>query len=179
MSNPENNLWRGISQKTRAALGTRNYQKERLSERVAGNGVEARELVEAGRNGFKDLWIPGVEIFPRTIYPQRQRGLFGELARSDDQVLAEIGLWPRQWSAARMFAQTAKGFHIHPPKVPEKISPNDWFERLFIEEPENYSLRPYAEEQWDVMFFVQGRAEMILREARAGLPRRAMRIFID
>ena len=78
-----------------------------------------------------------------------------------------------------MFAQTAKGFHIHPPKIPESISPNDWFQRLFVDEPENFSLRPYAEEQWDVMFFVQGRAEMILRDARAGLPRRAMRIFIE
>ena len=29
------------------------------------------------------------------------------------------------------------------------------------------------------MFFVQGRAEMILREARAGLPPRTMRLFID
>jgi dTDP-4-dehydrorhamnose 3,5-epimerase-like enzyme len=29
------------------------------------------------------------------------------------------------------------------------------------------------------MFFVQGRAEMILREARASLPPRAMRFFID
>jgi dTDP-4-dehydrorhamnose 3,5-epimerase-like enzyme len=29
------------------------------------------------------------------------------------------------------------------------------------------------------MFFVQGRAEIILRDARAGLPRRTMRMFID
>src|ERR1041385_3350916 len=179
MSNPENNLWRGISQKTRAALGTRNYQKERLSERVAGNGVEARELVEAGRNGFKDLWIPGVEIFPRTIYPQRQRGLFGELARSDDQVLAEIGLWPKQWSAARMFAQTAKGFHVHPPSIPKEVQAKDWIRRLFIDEPTNYSLRPYDEEQWDLMFVVQGVAEMILRDLREGLPPRTMRFVID
>ena len=78
-----------------------------------------------------------------------------------------------------MFAQTAKGFHIHPPSVPKNTLPNEWFRRLFIDEPENYSLRPYEDEQWDVMFFVQGRAEMILREARAGLPPRAMRLFID
>ena len=93
--------------------------------------------------------------------------------------LARIGLWPRQWSAARMFAQTAKGFHIHPPSVPEGTSPNEWFQRLFVTEPENFSLRRYEEEQWDVMFFVQGRAEMILRESRAGLPRKTMRLFID
>jgi dTDP-4-dehydrorhamnose 3,5-epimerase-like enzyme len=29
------------------------------------------------------------------------------------------------------------------------------------------------------MFFVQGRAEMILHEARAGLPPRTMRLFLD
>ena len=69
-----------------------------------------------------------------------------------------------------MFVQTAKGFHIHPPSVPEGTSPNEWFQRLFVIEPENFSLRRYEEEQWDVMFFLQGRAEMILREARAGLP---------
>ena len=57
--------------------------------------------------------------------------------------------------------------------------PAGWMRRLFVEEPENYSLRRYADEQWDVMFFVQGRAEMILREARAGLPPRTMRLFID
>ena len=78
-----------------------------------------------------------------------------------------------------MFAQTAKGFHIHPPRVPEGVSPNDWWKRLFLEEADNFALRPYEEEQWDVMFFVQGHAEMILREARAGLPARTMRIFID
>jgi dTDP-4-dehydrorhamnose 3,5-epimerase-like enzyme len=78
-----------------------------------------------------------------------------------------------------MFPQTAKGFHVHPPKIPEGESASEWFQRLFVDESENWSLRPYEEEQWDVMFFVQGRAEMILREARAGLPRRTMRLFID
>jgi dTDP-4-dehydrorhamnose 3,5-epimerase-like enzyme len=51
--------------------------------------------------------------------------------------------------------------------------------RLFAEEPENYSLRRYAHEQWDVMFFVQGVAEMILRDVRAGLPTRTMRFFVE
>jgi dTDP-4-dehydrorhamnose 3,5-epimerase-like enzyme len=50
---------------------------------------------------------------------------------------------------------------------------------LFINEAENYSLRRYDEEQWDVMFFLQGRAEMILCDIRAGFPRRVMRFFID
>ena len=124
-------------------------------------------------------WIPGVEIFARNIYPQRHRGLFGELARREEGVLAEIGLWPNQWSAARMFAHTAKGFHIHPPSIPEGTSATEWIQRLFIKEPENYSLRRYDEEQWDVMFFVQGMAEMILRDVRAGLPTRTMRFLID
>jgi dTDP-4-dehydrorhamnose 3,5-epimerase-like enzyme len=51
--------------------------------------------------------------------------------------------------------------------------------RLFVKEPENFALRRYSEEQWDVMFFVQGIAEMILHDVRAGLPRRTMRFFID
>ena len=46
-------------------------------------------------------------------------------------------------------------------------------------EPDNYSLRRYDEEQWDVMFFAQGRIEMILYDIRAGLPRRVMRFFVD
>ena len=78
-----------------------------------------------------------------------------------------------------MFAQTAKGFHVHPPSVPENESPVNWLRRLFIEEPQNYALRRYDHEQWDVMFFVQGVAEMILRDAREGLPARTMRFFVD
>ena len=70
-----------------------------------------------------------------------------------------------------MFALTAKGFYVHSPSGREGTLPNEWFERLFLRETENCSLRRYEEEQWDVMFFVQGRAEMILHEARAGLPR--------
>ena len=52
-------------------------------------------------------------------------------------------------------------------------------QRLFIKEPKNYSLRRYDKEQWDVMFFVQGMAEMILHDLRAGLPARTMRFTID
>jgi hypothetical protein len=88
-------------------------------------------------------------------------------------------LWPKQWSAARMFASTAKGFHVHPPIVPESSAAADWLRRLFVDEPENYSLRRYDDEQWDVMFFLQGRVEMILCDIRAGLPRRVMRFFVE
>ncbi len=126
----------------------------------------------------KDPWIPGVEIFPRRVYPQRHRGFFGEFVRRDEGVLERIGLWPKQWSAARMFAHTAKGFHVHPPCVPAGSTAADWLRRLFVDEPE-YSLRRYDDEQWDVMFFLQGRVEMILCDIRAGLPRRVMRFFID
>ena len=94
----------------------------RLAERIAEVGVEAGQLTSANRADpeIAQAWIPGVEIFARTIHPQRHRGLFGEFARRDEGTLARIGLWPQQWSAARMFAQTAKGFHIHPPSVPEE-----------------------------------------------------------
>ena len=78
-----------------------------------------------------------------------------------------------------MFAQTAKGFHVHPPSIPESATAGDWLRRLFIDEPDNYSLRRYDEEQWDIMFFLQGRAEMILCDVRAGFPRRIMRFFVD
>jgi len=174
-------LWRGVSPETQAALGTRDYSAPSFARQLAEYGVEAGRLAGADRadQEIAAAWIPGVEVFSRAVYPQRHRGFFGEFARQDEGVLGRIGLWPRQWSTARMFAGTAKGFHIHPPSVPTKVLPNDWFERLFLREPENFSLRPYTEEQWDVMFFVQGRAEMILREARAGLPGRTMRLFID
>jgi hypothetical protein len=77
-----------------------------------------------------------------------------------------------------MFAGTAKGFHIHPPHIPPNTDPSAWFRRLFVEESENFSLRPYALEQWDAMFFVQGIAEMLLVDERPGLPRKVMRFLI-
>ncbi|HEY2712572.1 MAG TPA: hypothetical protein VGI60_08665 [Chthoniobacterales bacterium] len=173
--------WHALDPETRASLAERDYRHRSLGERIAGVGIEAGQLANADRSDpeWARVWIPGVEIFSRTIHPQRHRGIFGEFARRDEGPLAKIGLWPQQWAGARMFTQTAKGFHIHPPSVPANISPNDWFRRIFVEEPQNYSLRRYEEEQWDVMFFIQGRAEMILREARAGLPRLTMRLFFD
>src|SRR6478735_9239370 len=173
--------WHALDPETRASLAERDYSHRSLGERIAEVGIEAGQLANADRSDpeLARVWIPGVEIFARTIFPQRHRGSFGEFARRDEGTLARIGFWPQQWSAARMFAQTAKGFHIHPPSMPKNALPNEWFQRLFVDEPENFSLRRYEEEQWDVMFFVQGRAEMILREARAGMPRRTMRFFID
>ncbi|MGH8095554.1 MAG: hypothetical protein ACREIF_19150 [Chthoniobacterales bacterium] len=177
----EHDNWEGLGPVASRALEVRDYGVRSLAEQIAEIGVDAGNLASVNRSApeIATVWIPGVEVFVRTIYPQRHRGLFGEFARRDEGPLARIGLWPQQWSAARMFAQTAKGFHIHPPKVPTGFSPDEWFQRLFVNEPENFSLRPYEDEQWDVMFFVQGRAEMILREARTGLPLRTMRLFID
>ena len=181
MTTPDKKLWQGLTEKARTALALRDYSAQTFSQQLAGAGVEAGKLAAADRTNpeVRDAWIPGVEIFPRTIYPQRHRGSFGEFVRRDEGVLARIGFWPAQWANARMFAQTAKGFHIHPPSIPDGNEPGAWLSRCFIEEPENYSLRRYEHEQWDVMFFVQGVAEMILRDVRAGLPERTMRFFVD
>lgn len=181
MDSQKRDLWRALTPSARSALRLRDYGALTFAQRVAESGVAAGLLTSADRalKEVANAWIPGVEIFSRTIHPQRHRGFFGEFVRRDEGPLAKIGLWPQQWSAARMFAQTAKGFHVHPPTVPEGTSPNEWFQRTFLDEPENFGLRHYEEEQWDVMFFVQGRAEMILREARSALPPRTMRLFIE
>ena len=181
MSDQRNSLWRGLAKEAESALVTRDYSANTFAAQVGESGIEAGRLAAADRaqSEVGVVWIPGVEIFSRTIYPQRHRGAFGEFARRDEGVLSEIGLWPKQWAAARMFAQTAKGFHVHPPSVPKDAEPSEWLRRLFVDEPKNYSLRRYEEEQWDIMFFVQGVAEMILRDVRAGLPKRAMRFLID
>jgi dTDP-4-dehydrorhamnose 3,5-epimerase-like enzyme len=157
MATNKKQLWQGLTATAQKALVTRDYT--------------------AAKGG--DEPIPGVEIFPRKIYHQRHRGVFGEFARRDEGTLKRIGFWPTQWATARMFAQTAKGFHVHPPSIPAGTKPEKWMRRLFVEEPKNYALRRYAHEQWDVMFFVQGVAEMILHDVRAGLPTRTMRFFVD
>ena len=157
MATKNEQLWEGLSTDAQKALVQRDYAPARAAEEK----------------------IPGVEIFERKIHHQRHRGVFGEFARRDEGVLQRIGFWPAQWATARMFAQTAKGFHVHPPSIPEGTKPDDWMRRLFVTEAENYKLRPYGEEQWDVMFFVQGVVEMILRDVRAGLPARTMRFFVE
>jgi dTDP-4-dehydrorhamnose 3,5-epimerase-like enzyme len=181
MSTPDKKLWQGLAAEARTALVTRDYSALTFSQQLAGAGIEAGKVAAADRTSteIREAWIPGVEVFPRTIYPQRHRGSFGEFVRRDEGPLARIGFWPAQWANARMFAQTAKGFHIHPPSIPDGTAPADWLRRCFVDEPENYSLRRYEHEQWDVMFFVQGVAEMILRDVRAGMPARTMRLFVD
>jgi dTDP-4-dehydrorhamnose 3,5-epimerase-like enzyme len=181
MSKHEENLWQGIDRGARGSLNTRDYRTASFAQELSKGGVDAGELVAANRSRreIKDAWIPGVEIFARKVYPQRHRGLFGEFVRRDEGILARIGLWPKQWSAARMFSGTTKGFHVHPPSIPENSDPVDWLRRLYIDEPDNYSARGYDNEQWDAMFFIQGRLEIILFDIRAGLPRRVMRFFVD
>src|SRR5437763_13537945 len=181
MSKHEKNLWQGVDPGAQEALKARDYRSASFAQELSQRGLDARELVSADRNQreVKKAWIPGVEIFSRKIHPQRHRGFFGEFVRRDEGILSQIGFWPKQWSASRMFAQTAKGLHVHPPSIPEGTTAADWLRRLFIDEPDNYSLRPYDEEQWDVMFFLQGRAETILCDLRIGLSRRIMRFFVD
>ena len=86
--------WHGLSPETQAALAVRDYGVRSLAERIAEVGVEAGQLTSANRTDpeVARAWIPGVEIFARTIHPQRHRGLFGEFARRDEGTLARIGL---------------------------------------------------------------------------------------
>lgn len=181
MTKCDPDLWAGLSAEGRAALAGRDYADSSPARQLQEIGIEAGKLISLGREHqeLRDLWIPGVEIFPRTVYVQRHRGFFSELARQDEGVIGRIGLRPRQWSAARMFALTAKGFHVHPPHVPEGSDPAAWFRRLFVDEREKYGSRPYDREQWDVMFILQGMCEMILRDLRAGMPTRTMRLIIE
>jgi dTDP-4-dehydrorhamnose 3,5-epimerase-like enzyme len=174
-----NERWNGLRPEAVGALSERDYSAGTLAERLAGDGVEAGEISGEREATLAAAWIPGIEIFPRKVFPQRHRGAFAELAREEEGPLANIGLWPRQWAAARMFAGTAKGFHIHPPHVPAGADPAKWFRQLYVDEPRNYSHRPYAREQWDVMFFVQGRVEVFLVDERAGMDRRRMHLFIE
>lgn len=179
MASLDEKLWEGLSVEAQKALAMRDYAPQSFADRLAGNGLEAGLLASADREEHREIWIPGVEIFPRKIHFQRHRGVFGEFVRRDEGVLQRIGFWPGQWANARMFAHTAKGFHVHPPSIPKGTKPDDWMKRLFVDEPDNFGLRRYAEEQWDVMFFVQGVAEMILRDVRVGMPTRTMRFFVD
>ncbi len=173
-----NDPWQGLRPSARERLEMRSYAKPPLDERLSGSGVAASEAI-AGRAELGDAWIPGVELFPRRVFRQKGRGHFGELARLNEGPLARIGLEPKQWSSAMMHRDSAKGVHIHPPHVPENHGPEEWFRKLYGTGGENFGLRPYDLEQWDVMFFLTGICEMLLIDERAGLPRRIMRFTID
>jgi dTDP-4-dehydrorhamnose 3,5-epimerase-like enzyme len=181
MNEPGKKLWRGMTEQAQKQLRARDYKAGSMAERLRITGVDAGELVSAERRdgALQKAWIPGVEIFSRIVHAQRYRGTFGEFARRDEGVLHQISLWPVQWATARMFAHSAKGFHVHPPSIPEGKDPAAWMRQLFVDEPQNYSARPYDKEQWDVMFFVQGVLEVFLRDTRIGMDPRVMRFFVD
>ena len=170
--------WRGLRPQARLRLETRNYASSALANRVSADGIGVTEAI-SGRSELADAWIPGVEVFPRKVYAQKSRGHFAELARMDDGTLSRIGLIPSQWASAMMHRDSAKGFHIHPPFLPDDIDPADWFRSLYVDHADDYSRRPYRMEQWDVMFFLTGICEMILVDERDGMPRRVMRLIIS
>ncbi len=159
-------LWRGLRASAREQLVQRDY-----SERIPGAG----EYV----SGKVKISIPGVEVFERAVHQQRHRGIFGELAKEGEGIIEKVGFVPKQWSAARMHAGTAKGFHIHPPHIPEGEEPAAWFRKLYVDNLGDPSLRPYDREQWDIMFFISGAIEMILIDEREGMPRERMQFYID
>ncbi|NNE94215.1 MAG: hypothetical protein HKN23_21410 [Verrucomicrobiales bacterium] len=176
--------WRGLNERTVESLDTRNYEKAELATRLGTVGVEAGEIATDSpgpKEGLEDVWIPGVEIFPRRVFQQRHRGWFAEFSRMTEGRLHDIGLNPQQWATATMFANTAKGFHIHPPAIPEDEDPATWNQNLYptASGATDYDARPYGEEQWDAMFFVQGMVEFLLVDERAGMQRKVMRFLID
>ncbi|MFQ3578419.1 MAG: hypothetical protein SNJ52_05350 [Verrucomicrobiia bacterium] len=163
---------------TAPCLEQRRYNKGSLADQLQGQGLEAGRLL-AEKDSLKEAWIPGVDLFPRTIHPQRHRGFFGEFARQGEGLCGSLSFWPRQWAAARMYAGTAKGFHIHPPHIPEGEKSTAWLQKVFVDHADDPTLRLYDKEQWDMMFFVQGTCDMILVDERAAFPRRIMRLWID
>jgi dTDP-4-dehydrorhamnose 3,5-epimerase-like enzyme len=173
----DSEIWRGLRPDARKTLSMRDYSADSLPQRLSQGGVDAAEVVSGSQEQLASAWIPGVKIFARRVHPQRHRGLFGEFVRKGDGALADSKFWPKQWATARMFPRTAKGFHVHPPFIPEGRDPAKWMHELYGESPS--ACPDYDREQWDMMFFVQGRVELILRESRQGLPKRTMRLFID
>lgn len=172
-------LWRGLRKEARETLEMRDYSRPDLEERVRGVGARAGELAAVDPAARPAWWIPGVEIFTRQVYNQRQRGYFAEFARQGEGRMGAIGFWPRQWATALMHADSAKGFHIHPPHIPTGTDPEAWFAALYGDKPAPAQERPYDLEQWDAMFFLQGTCEMMLVDERAGLPHRRMRFVIE
>ena len=171
--------WTALKESARAALSQRNYAAGSLLERLGTTGVTGAELLAADRQSLEAGWIPGVELVPRRVFRQRHRGFFGEFVREGQGVTGNLAMWPRQWASATMFAGTAKGFHIHPPYIPEGTDPAAWFQRLFGPHAAPVGERPYAREQWDIMFFVRGNVEMLLVDERAGMERRIMRFILE
>src|SRR5438105_12753303 len=155
----DKNIWRGLQAGAASALSMRDYGAASFAGRLATVGVEAGQIITSDRAELGGVWIRGVEIFQRTIHFQRHRGIFGELVRRDEGVLAELKLWPKQWAAARMFANSAKGFHVHPPYVRPGGDRPKWLRVKFRENtPAATDYEAGHGEEW---FFCQGRMETI------------------
>jgi dTDP-4-dehydrorhamnose 3,5-epimerase-like enzyme len=61
--------------------------------------------------------------------------------------------------------------------VPENKEASAWFQSLYGQSASTSIRRPYDQEQWDVMYFLMGAAEVLLVDERVGLPRRILRFF--
>lgn len=169
--------WAGIRPEVRARLETRDYSIANAAERLGTCGLPGGDVV-AQRPELGEAWIPGVELFLRRVFQQKGRGYFAELTRLSEGPMQELGLEPSQWASALMHRDSAKGFHIHPPHIPEGKDPAVWFQDLYVRNPLDYSHRPYGKEQWDTMFILTSFCEMILVDEREGMPRRTMRFTI-
>jgi len=170
-------LWQGLNSEARARLETRSYASPDFLTCLSQTGLGAGQVIEA-RGELSEGWIPGVEVFPRRVFRQKGRGYLSELARTSEGVLHELGLSPQQWASALMHRNTAKGFHIHPPHIPDDVDPEQWFQKLYGGDEGSFGERPYQLEQWDVMFFLMGICEIFLVDERAGMPRRTMRFTV-
>lgn len=177
MNEKMSKTWAGIRAEVRDRLETRDYSTADTAERLATCGLPAGEVV-AQRPDLGEAWIPGVEVFGRRVFQQKGRGYFAELTRLSEGPMKELGLQPQQWASALMHRDSAKGFHIHPPHIPDGQDPAEWFQDLFVRNPLDYRARPYAREQWDAMFILTSLCEMLLVDERQGMPRRVMRFTI-
>src|ERR1041384_8419121 len=104
MAKKKKQLWQGLTAGAQRSLVMRDYAPQSFGERLAGFGIEAGKLTTIDRTApeVREAWIPGVEIFSRTIHHQRHRGVFGEFIRRDEGLFEKIGFWPTQWANARM-----------------------------------------------------------------------------
>lgn len=172
-------IWSGITDAARSALTSRDYKVKPLIERLKTSGVSVKELL-CRKDTLTDGWIPGVSLIPRKIYRQPFRGYFGEFIRENNDIINRIGLWPKQWATATMFAGTSKGFHIHPPYIPEGQQAEKFIPQAYDNNGDYIpKFLNIDKEQWDIMFFTKGTVEMILIDERMGMERRIMRFTID
>ena len=74
-TNDHDQRWRGLKPAAKASLEIRDYSSEANGMQLATTGLEAGKVIALREDLVAEgAWIPGVEIFPRTIYQQRHRG---------------------------------------------------------------------------------------------------------